>query len=76
MVAVLESLSGSLVGAVATSDRKKLQLSSGGFFFGVRTEKGGVASSYQRRCVGQLVSLLRSRLRQDRRQRCASWICC
>jgi hypothetical protein len=46
MVAVLESLSGSLVGAVATSDRKKLQLSSGGFFFGVRTEKGGVALSY------------------------------
>jgi hypothetical protein len=46
MVAVLESPSGSLVGAVATSDRKKMQLSSGGFLSGVRTKKGGVASSY------------------------------
>lgn len=45
-MAVVGSPSGSLVGAVATSDRKKMRLSSDGFLFGVRTKKGGVASSY------------------------------
>lgn len=67
MVVILESPSRSLVGAMATSDWKKMQLFSSGFLSGVRTEKGGVASPYQRRCVGQLVSLLRSLLRQDQR---------
>jgi hypothetical protein len=53
MVAVLESPSRSLVDAVATSDRKKMQLSSGGFLSEVRTEKGGgVASSYTKAVRG------------------------
>lgn len=45
-MAVLESPSGSLVGAITTSDRKKMQPSSGGSLSEVRTKKGGVAFSY------------------------------